>query len=43
MSRHRNTRLSEGDHFERGHVVVFAFLVAIAAAAALMRMVGVIY
>lgn len=43
MSHHRKTRLSEDDRFERGQIAVFALLVAIAAAAALMRIVGILH
>jgi hypothetical protein len=42
MSHHRKTRLSEDDHFDRGQITVFAFLVAIAAVAGLLRIVGVL-
>jgi hypothetical protein len=43
MSHHRKTRLSEDDHFDRGQITVFALLVAIAAVAGLLRVVGILH
>ena len=42
-SHHRETRLSEDDQFDRGQIAVFAILVAIAAVAGLLRVVGVLH
>jgi hypothetical protein len=41
ISNHRKTGLSEDDQFNRAQTTVFAVLVAIAAVAGLLRVVGV--
>jgi len=43
MSHHRDTRLTQDDHFARGQITVFAVLVVIAAVAALLRVVGMLH
>lgn len=43
MSHHHKPGLSDDDRFARGHIMAFAVLVAIAAAAALMRFVGILH
>jgi len=43
MSHNHKTPLSDDDRFARGQIAAFAFLVAIAAAAALMRFVGILH
>ena len=43
MSHHHKTPLSDDDRFARGQIAAFAVLVAIAAVAALMRLVGILH
>ena len=43
MSHHHKTPLSDDDRFARGQIAALAVLVAIAAVAALMRLVGILH